>query len=472
MDITLLYNDSSSFRPSDVAVSIYNKQEALPSGETKDLSVIVSAFNDRVSFRVTKYKTLQHNTPYSGPQPDFGWAKANLARSMDGMMWEIGSWANADPTKRVQPTPEWLVNRWMFGDNYDKTIANTPLPANWQSDPNILKQPLRIRASAVPGSATYVAEGTINPDTGLAYVAPPLTADEVAYRTEWFKARTDAEWSRPVDQEFWNAMSYTRNYTASWGGFWEIDAWTRPSNLRNLNDLESKGIEFELTANPLPNWRLTFNASKAEAVRSNVLSSWDAFIEANKALYFDGGYSSGDTPASNYWNFKGYYDIAQTPSDTLGTAGRFGGTFNDSVYNPYYQAKATADQAVNELRKWHWNFVTNYTFTRGVLKNVGIGGAVRWQDKSTIGYYPKFDTNAWVIDLNKPIKGPSETNYDMWISYERRLTDKINWSIQLNVNNLFAKKSMIPIAANPDGTIAQVRIPADTTWTLRNTFSF
>jgi len=118
--------------------------------------------------------------------------------------------------------------------------------------------------------------------------------------------------------------------------------------------------------------------------------------------------------------------------------------------------------------------VTNYTFTRGVLKNVGIGGAVRWQDKSTIGYYPKFDTNAnaWVIDLNKPIKGPSETNYDMWISYERRLTDKINWSIQLNVNNLFAKKSMIPIAANPDGTIAQVRIPADTTWTLRNTFSF
>jgi hypothetical protein len=474
MDITLLYNDSSSFRPSDVAVSIYNKQEALPSGETKDLSVIVSAFNDRVSFRVTKYKTLQRNTPYSGPQPDFGWAKANLARSMDGMMWEVGAWANGDPTKRVQPTPEWLVNRWMFGDNYDKTVANTPLPANWQSDPSILNQPLRIRASAVPGSSTYVAEGTVNPDTGLVYVAPPLTADEVAYRTEWFKARSDAEWSRPVDQEFWSAMSYTRNYTASWGGFWEIDAWTRPANLRNLNDLESKGIEFELTANPTPNWRISFNASKAEAVRSNVLSSWDAYIAANKAFYFDGGYEVGDMPATNYWNFKGYYDIPQTPGDTLGTGGRLGVVFNDSVYNPYYQAKATANQAVNELRKWHWNVVTNYTFTRGVLKNVGVGGAVRWQDKSTIGYYPKFDTqaNAWVIDLSKPIKGPTETNYDAWISYERRLTDKINWSIQLNVNNLFAKKSMIPIAANPDGTIAQVRLPADTTWTLRNTFSF
>jgi len=109
MDITLLYNDSTSFRPSDVAVDVYNKPEALPSGETKDLSVLVSAFDNRVTLRVTKYKTIQHNTPYSGPQPDWGWTKANLARSMDGMMWEIGPWASADPTKRVQQTPEWLV---------------------------------------------------------------------------------------------------------------------------------------------------------------------------------------------------------------------------------------------------------------------------------------------------------------------------------------------------------------------------
>ncbi|HLP09466.1 MAG TPA: TonB-dependent receptor plug domain-containing protein [Opitutaceae bacterium] len=475
MDISFLYNDSSSFRPSEVAVDIYGRPEDLPTGKTKDLSVLVSAFNDRISLRVTKFKTTQHNTSFSGAQPDFGWAKANLARSMDGMMWEVGAWANGDPTKRVQPTPEWLVNRWMFGDNYDKSIANTPLPANWQSDPNIMNQPLRIRASAVPGSATYVAEGTINPDTDRPYVAPPLTADEVAYRTEWYKARSDAEWSRPVDQAFWSSMAYTRNYTATWGGFWEIDGWVRPPNQRNLNDIESTGLEFELTANPTPNWRLMFNASKVEAVRANVLTSWDAYIAANKAFYFDGGYDVGDAPASNYWNFKGYYDIAQTPGgESLGTGGRLGTVFNDSIYTQYYQAKATTNQAVAELRKWHWNLTTNYTFTRGFLKNVGVGGAVRWQDKSTIGYYPTYNpiANAWVIDLSKPIKGPSETNYDAWISYERRLTEKINWSIQLNVNNLFAKKSMIPITANPDGTIAQVRIPGDTTWSLRNTFSF
>jgi hypothetical protein len=474
MDVTLLYNDSSSFRPSDVAVDVYNNQEALPTGETKDLSVLISALDNRVSLRVTKYKTVQHNTPYFGPQPDWGWTKANLSRSMDGMMWEIGGWAGADPTKRVQPTPEWLVNRWMFGDNYDKAIASQPLPSNWKSDPNILKQPLRIRASAVAGSPTFVAQGTLDPDTGRPYVAPPLTADEVDYRTAWFKARTDAEWSRPVDQKFWSAMGFARDYSAGWGGFWELNAWTRPQNERSLNDLTSEGVEYELTANPTPNWRLTFNASKATAVRSNVLNSWDAFIQNNKAFYFDGGYSSNDPAASSYWNFKGYYDIPQTPGNPLSPGDRLGTTFNNSVYNPYYQAKATADQAVNELRKWHWNAVTNYTFTSGFLKHVGVGGAARWQDHSTIGYYPKFDStaNAWVIDLSRPIKGPTEINYDAWISYERQIMRGVTWTIQLNVYDLFAKGRLIPTQANPDGTIAQVRIPSQTTWALTNTFKF
>jgi hypothetical protein len=473
MDITLLYNDSSSFRPSDVAVSVYNKGEPLPSGETKDVSVILSAFENRYTLRVTKYKTVQKNTPYSGPAPDFGWNKANLARSMDGMMWEIGAWAGADPTKRVQPTPEWLVNRWMFGDGYDKNIANQPLPTNWQSDPNILKQPLRIRRSAVQGSPTYVAKGAIDPDTKRPYVAPPLEADEIAYREQWYKARTDAEWSRPVDQEFWNAMGFARDYSAAWGGFWELNGWVRPSNLRNLNDLTSEGTEYELTANPLPNWRITVNASRAEAVRSNVLNSWDEYITKNKDFYFDGGYAVGDQPAADYWSFKGFYDIPHEPNNPIPSR-RLGTNFNDEVFNRYYQAKATANMAVDELRKWHFNAMTNYTFTRGFLKNVGVGGAVRWQDKSVIGYYPKFDTNAnsWVIDLNKPIQGPSEANYDVWISYERKFRNRYTWSIQLNVYDIFSEKELIPTRANPDGTIAQVRIPAQTTWALTNSLKF
>ena len=129
---------------------------------------------------------------------------------------------------------------------------------------------------------------------------------------------------------------------------------------------------------------------------------------------------------------------------------------------------------VNELRRWHINLVTNYTFSRGALRGFSIGGAYRWLDKSTIGYFPRYNSeaNAWVNDLNNPIQAASERYIDAWVSYQREIGRKITWSVQLNVYNLFADDKMIPIQANPDGTIAQVRIPSETTWSLTNTFRF
>ncbi|MDQ8205681.1 TonB-dependent receptor plug domain-containing protein [Pelagicoccus sp. SDUM812003] len=481
MDVTLLYNDSSSFRPSDVASDVYGRQEANPSGETKDVSLLVSAFENKISLRVTKYKTEQKNTPFIGDAPAFNRNKSILGRAMDGMMWEIGPHHGELPSEggvpaedRWQPTPEWLVNKWMFGEgNYDAGIANTPLPADWRDHPEIMNQPLRIRAAAVPGSPTYVAQGDVNPDLDLPYVAPPLTAEEVAYRSEWYRARSDAEWSRPVDQTFWNAMDFER-IDAAWGGFWEITAWEVPDSSRSLNDLESTGIEYELTANPTPNWRLSFNASKAEAVRSNVLKSWDEYIANSMDFWFDGGYSLYDQPAMDYWSIKGFYDIPESPGIELGVSGRLGTGYGSEILAKYYQAKATESQLVNELREWHFNMVTNYSFSDGKFKGLGLGGAYRWMDESNLGYYPKYDAdaNAWVNDLENPIKGSSEDYLDLWVSYEMPIGGDKTWSIQLNVYDVLADDALIPVQANPDGTIAQVRIPGETSWAISNTFRF
>jgi hypothetical protein len=178
----------------------------------------------------------------------------------------------------------------------------------------------------------------------------------------------------------------------------------------------------------------------------------------------------------NYWTINGFADIRHWTGDVGYSSEQdtFGGRMMQNVYGPYQNLIAANGQAINELRKWRWNFVTNYTFSRGALKNVNVGGSVRWQDKTAIGYYPKYnaDANIWVTDVNNPIYGPTETTYDLWIGYERKLTPKITWQIQLNAYDLFAKGDMIPIAANPDGTVAQVRIPAQTTWALTNSFKF
>lgn len=425
---------------------------------------------------MTWFKTIQKNTTMSDPSGMIFWAKAGVARTMSAMAQE--AWG---PTARTsdETTPEWLVNKWFFGTNYDKNIANTPLPSDWQSQlSTLVNQPLRIRHGAVAGDPAYVAQGTINPNTGSPYLAPFLSADEMAYRQAWFAARTNAEWFRPLEMNWVLAEQFTKiqgALTNTTADDWRIWGEGPPAGEKLTNDLVSKGIEIELTANPTPNWRITFNASKVQAERSNILSDWAAFIEKNKALWFDG---YNDTPVSqlNYWTINGFADIRHWTGDVGYSSEQdtFGGRMMQNVYGPYQNAVAANGQAINELRKWRWNLVSNYSFSEGFLKNVNVGGSVRWQDKAAIGYYPMYNSAAgiWVTDVTKPIYAPAETNYDAWIGYERKIGKHVVWNIQLNAYDLFAKKGLIPIVANPDGTVAQVRIPSETTWALTNTFKF
>lgn len=469
LGVSFTYNDSNSFRPSEVGRDIYGNQIASPSGETKDYGVLVTAFDNKISLRVNWFKTAQKNTTLpSGPS--LYWAKAGIARTMNTLAQETwGSWG-ADGT---QTAPEAVVNKWFFGSTYDTALAAQPLPADWRNQlSTLVAQPLRIRSGAVAGSANYVAEGTINPTTNLPYLAPPLTADEVEYRKAWFAARSDAEWFRPLEGN-WVAAEQFEKIS---GDDYRIWGEGPPAGQKLTNDLISKGMEIELTANPLPNWRITLNAARIEAKRSNILPDWAAFVAANRDLWFDGMNSPLDTSALNYWTIDGFADLRHWGGATSysSAADTFGGRMMQDVYGPYLNALSGEGRAVSELRKWRVNFVTNYTFSTGYLKGVNVGGAVRWQDKTAIGYLPIYnpDASIWVTDVTRPFFGPSETNYDFWIGYERKLTDHVTWSIQLNLRDLFADDALIPIAANPDGTVAQARIPAETTWSLTNTFRF
>jgi len=127
-----------------------------------------------------------------------------------------------------------------------------------------------------------------------------------------------------------------------------------------------------------------------------------------------------------------------------------------------------------EQRKWRANFVTNYRFTEGFfLKGFSIGGAIRWQDEVGIGFGQTFSPEAGIVpDLNNPFFAPSSWNGDAWTSYQRKLTEKINWRIQLNVRNLIGNDDAIPVRANPDGSIAVIRIPNERVWFITNTFEF
>ncbi len=75
-------------------------------------------------------------------------------------------------------------------------------------------------------------------------------------------------------------------------------------------------------------------------------------------------------------------------------------------------------------------------------------------------------------DVARPIFGNPEWNGDLWLGYRRKLFERIDWRVQLNVRNALGSSSYIPVVANPDGRIVVVRNPPPREFYLTNTFSF
>ncbi len=263
------------------------------------------------------------------------------------------------------------------------------------------------------------------------------------------------EWQASVDPRFYEAWGFNPMTWAS--GDSQLSERV-PAGFTVPEDAVSKGYEIEFNAQPTRNWRLTLNASKTTAVRKNIGG-------ANLAEFVDA-----------YENF-----LNNTDGGDLriwwGGAGNERSLFqwNQNVGSEWAARKLQEGTDVPELREWRVNAITNYDFDEGLLKGVNIGAAIRWQDDVVIGFKPiPNPTNPGRVnfDLDNPYRGPAETNIDMWVGYSRRLSDKIDWRVQLNVRNVGEGDNLIPITVQPDGTPATYRIGPRQTWSLTNTFRF
>lgn len=237
-------------------------------------------------------------------------------------------------------------------------------------------------------------------------------------------------------------------------------------------DSHSEGYEFELTANPTPNWRIAANASQTEASRTNVPGS--SFKQI--ADFVDNAIVNTDAGLMPTWS------IDSGPDRTSGPYGL--------IFRPeWLTLNALNGQKQSEVRKWHANLITNYTFDRGPIKGVGVGGGYRWEDKGIIDYAPQvLDDGTYTVNLNAPFYSPSNSTVDLWLSYSRKISKDINWKIQLNVFNAFGKNELVPFRASVDYTkLAGVPLTPGMTvpmkasaftiregmsWQITNTFEF
>ncbi|MEJ1971881.1 MAG: hypothetical protein WDM96_05145 [Lacunisphaera sp.] len=234
---------------------------------------------------------------------------------------------------------------------------------------------------------------------------------------------------------------------------WNYDR--RANQVVEVADVASTGDEYELTYNPTRNWRISLNASQAVAVRTNTGVDLQAFVKSLDPVY------------------KGAAGkLYEADNQVL-----FGDAMLTGVVVPMLATTTQDGGPATELRRWHWSGITNYTFTdalwNGRLKGWAVGGGVRWEDKSAIGSPVILDPVAGAIpDVHHPYYAPALTNFDAWVSYNRRLSKKLGLTVQLNFRNIGVHDELVPISAQPDGTYAAYSTRDPMSWMLTTTLNF
>ena len=222
------------------------------------------------------------------------------------------------------------------------------------------------------------------------------------------------------------------------------------------SDVLTEGFEIDLVANPTDNWRIMLNVAKQEAAASNGAPEQRRLVDYMNAQ----------------WAQSGMFGLRD--SITFGARAGFQRRWANRVEAPLAAFVAKDNASVSELRKWRATLITNYQFSGDTaLKGWSVGGAARWQDEITIGFGQFInETGNIQPELDNPIMAGDQLNGDFWITHRRKLTNRIDWKIQLNFRNAFGDNDDIPVRADPNGDIAWIRIPNEQLWFVTNTFSF
>lgn len=245
----------------------------------------------------------------------------------------------------------------------------------------------------------------------------------------------------------------------------------RPEVNGYFRDNVSKGVELKMTANFTKNWRFTFNAAHTDRIVSNSYSQGVAFLglrEAGDGTVVQGAIETAEVPDPEDpdTQIQGY-DIDPSAYTADGTISKYLALESQlpEIYslNNIGVARSLYTMAdnVNErreqlekrwgLRPYRFNFFTAYDFDEGRLKGWTVGGGYRWTAPNIIGE-----------ENGVEFEGKAQTNADFMLRYRTKANffGEGRWTFQMNINNLFDNRDIIPSRLAIDGDII-TQVPGD-----------
>lgn len=255
-------------------------------------------------------------------------------------------------------------------------------------------------------------------------------------------------------------------YTVAPGGGTSTLQYAVPANAAGTEDRISKGDSLEIFFRPNRNWDFVAGADRLDNVVTNVGAQVGEFLAIRAPFYkkyFDEGLRVNGT------------------SDPISTSTLLRDQFITAIAGNYVNELVSKGTSNRGIAEYSAKLVGRYRFSDGPLRGMSVGANLRWESGKIIGYahqnavfnfgglsnYP-----GRVFDPAKPYKGPSIVAGGLMISYQRKIwSDRINWRVQLNSQNLFSKTGLVVFGANPDGSPIWARNP-DRVYELSNSFEF
>jgi TonB-dependent Receptor Plug Domain len=436
IDISLSYSVSSNFEPDSSRVNINGDAVAPPSGKTIERGILLETRDGRFSLKVNHYVTGIQN----GSNPNGTSFAAELANFI-GYSAYYGN---------------------VFYYHTDQSTALQAGPTSVQDGHPVIGQ--AANTGGVSGSGYYF-EPINGVDTYTQNMANLQASSTAATRA----------WETQLNADF-------PNFFKNWGmdSLAQVQAGLVPraqlqglpgeQNFAITENSVSTGWETELDANPTKNWRITANLTETNAVVTQI---GDAAL--TKFMTETTNYVKG--PGGSQQWFWGENIAPSVPDVAQGYYIAYNGL--PAIGGAYAGLQQQQNVAVEQLAKWRFNITSNYDFDHGFLKGINVGGGIRYTGREVLGYPPSGDPTLpppYLPNLAAPEYAGSETYFDLWVGYHHKLTNKIGWKIQLNVDNVGKGNYLIPISyqAPINGVVqpAFYRIGPTEKFTVRNVFTF